>query len=174
MMMTISFPLRETSRRSRMLFFPARPIGFDNPGEAQQFGTYLQPRLLGRIQIDLDLYPVSTVEEIDDSPFAGKRFRLAHRQYTRILERFEDRRHMVLFRGTDEKNMAGPQFSKLPGLFQNQILVAPAGGFFAAKFQDAFEPLDLHLSSINHFGLKFFQFGAERIFAHHSENDRRL
>src|SRR5437762_9227871 len=97
MMMTISFCLRETSRRKRMLSFLVRMFDLNNLREAQQFRTDLQPRLLSGVQIDFKLQAGSMVEEIDDSALAHKRFRLAHRQDTRAFERFENQWQIILF-----------------------------------------------------------------------------
>src|SRR5213082_909845 len=97
MMMAISFCLRETSRRKRMLSFLVRMFDLNNLSKAQQFRADLQPRLFSGVQIDFKLQAVSIVEEIDDSAFAHKRFSLAHRQDTRAFERFENQWKIILF-----------------------------------------------------------------------------
>src|SRR5437762_9862998 len=96
MMMTISFCLRETSRRKRMLSFLVRMFDLNNLREAQQFRTDLQPRLLSGVQVDFKLQAVAIVEEIDDPAGADKRFSLAHRQDTRAFERFENQWQIIL------------------------------------------------------------------------------
>src|SRR2546430_10756216 len=97
MMMTISFHLRETSRRKRMLLFPGRALVPDDFRQAQQFGTDLQPRLIGCVQVDFKLHPVSAVEKIVHSAVEGKRVRLDHGNDVRALERLEDKGHMYLY-----------------------------------------------------------------------------
>src|SRR6266542_1535994 len=71
MIMTTSFRLRETFRRKRMLPGLVDMLDLDDFREAQQFRTDFQLRLLGGLQIDFELHPVSVVEEKD---MAGPQF----------------------------------------------------------------------------------------------------
>src|SRR6266704_6973683 len=120
MMMTINFRLRETSRRKLMLPLLLRMFGADDFRQAEQLRADLQPRLIGGVQVDFELHPVSVIEEIDDSPLERKGCRFADGEDTRAFKRFENHWHVVLLRRTDEKDMAGYEFREFSGLLQNQ------------------------------------------------------
>src|SRR6185437_11692063 len=172
-MTTISLRLKETSRRKRMLLFLVRMLALDDLCQAQQFRAELQSGALGGVQIDFEFHPVSVVEEVDDAAFARENRGLPHRHDARVSERFQNHRKIFLLRRTDEKNVAGLQFSELFRLAESQVFLPAAGRFRAAELQRPLESLDLQLPAVHEFVLQLFQLRAEGVLAHDADDDGR-
>ena len=81
---------------------------------------------------------------------------------------------MILFGSADKENVAGLQFSEFSGLPEQQVVLAPARRFFAAKLEGSFEAFYLEFSPVDDAALQLFQLGAEWVLSNDAQNEGRL